>query len=307
MRTNTVLGVQPPNRRLGAARPRTLRWFVASAFGALATLALERAARADDPSSCVDAYERAQEQRLQGSLIEARNLFASCATAACPAFIHEDCSRFVQAVNVEVPSASFEITSDGGHLTEVRVSEGQRVLAERLDETALELNPGSHWLRFESPGTEPVTQSFVIARGEKNRVIRVELPPLVRPPPAAQDTAREQAPATGTDALNPLPYALLGIGAAGVTGFGLLALSGRSDEAHLAETCAPNCSAGKLKAVDTKYLLADVSLAVGVTSILAGGYLLFTQDSASVASSRTIPFMVHVGPSGGSAVVRSDF
>jgi hypothetical protein len=271
----------------------------------LGLAAQEREARAAVPEdlrdACVDAYERGQEQRLAGALLDARVRFASCAADACPAFIHEDCARLMAEVNSEVPSVSFEVTSGGRPIVAVRVSEEDRVLAERVDQTPVEFDPGSHWLRFETPGAEPVTQMLVLGRHDKNRRIRVEFPILAPAPPGRRDPA---APATG--AVNPVPWVVLGVGALGVSGFALFASAGSSKEAELERTCAPSCGANEVQSARTNYVLADVSLAVGVTGFLLGGYLLLTPDSKP-ATSGAFPMVVRLGPGGGTAAVRGDF
>src|SRR5436190_13058505 len=97
-----------PIFRGGGAR----RWFVCLGVAFFGAMGHERTALAEDAgndsNACIDAYEQAQERRLEGALLDARRKFATCSRDACPAFIHADCTRFFEEVNVEVASASFQ-------------------------------------------------------------------------------------------------------------------------------------------------------------------------------------------------------
>ncbi len=261
-------------------------------------------ARASDPvTRCIDAYEGGQEARVSGALLDARERFSECTSPACPAFVRSDCTRFLGEVEAEIPSVSFDVMSEGHHLEVVRISSGSRVIAERTDTSPLELDPGSYRLRFEAAGTRSITKPFVLVRGEKERRIRVELSPPPRPVPVvAERRAPDKAATAG-----PAPYIVLGVGALGLTSFVALGVVGRAEESRLARTCAPSCSEASLRSLKTKYLLADGSLAVGVTGILFGGYLLFTSGNRPSTTARAFPVRLAVSTSGASASVRRDF
>jgi hypothetical protein len=253
--------------------------------------------------ACVDAYESAQERRMQGALMSAREQTQICAAAACPAFIRDDCAAWHGELDAEVPSVAFEVTTGGARLTDVRVTEGEAVLVERLDGPALELEPGSHTFRFEAAGTQPLTLTVVATRGQKHQRVTVELMPLAPSPPSLPDAKPKAAEGTKS----PWPWVLVGTGVAGVTAFTLLASSGMSEEAKLERTCAPACGEEALQAVKTKYVVADISLAVGIGGLVAGGYLLLSGGEPEPASATTFPVRVVVGPRGGTASFSGDF
>jgi hypothetical protein len=273
---------------------------------------LSARARAESPAdgsgpagadACIAAYESAQEQRLKGSLVGAREQARICAAAACPAFIRDDCAAWRGEIDAEVPSVNFDVTKNGARVTIVRVSEGARVLAESLDGTAVEFDPGVHSLRFEAEGAEPLTLTVSVTRGEKLRRVAVELVPPALPSPRTP----EAPPKEPERSANVLPLLLVGTGVAGMTAFTLLGASGLSEEAKLERSCAPSCSEESLQSVRTKYLLADISLAVGIGGLVAGGYLLLTDDERSAKSARAFPLKVTVGPRGGIASVSGKF
>jgi hypothetical protein len=68
-------------------------------------------------------------------------------------------------------------------------------------------------------------------------------------------------------------YALGGLGLVGVGGAGLFTYWGRTDNATLRSSCAPDCNPASVHHVRMVYLAADVSAAVGVTSLIASTWL----------------------------------
>jgi hypothetical protein len=289
------------------ARPsRGFRALAAISSLVLVTAAFSRTARAEsDPdaaqAACIAAYESLQEARARGDLLNSREQAFECASSACPRFMQTDCSAWLEEIESEVPSVSFEVRSEGEELAAVRVFEGDRVVAERVDGAPVELDPGAHWLRFEAEGLEPVTKPIVVARGEKNQRFSVELPA-----PERKQRARAQPSQVKRESPSAAPWIAGAIGVAGMTGFAILGASGLSQESSLEQSCAPDCKEVDLRSVQTKYLLADISLGVGLTGFLVGGYLLFAPDEPR-ASARAPSVSVQATPHGGMASVRSRF
>jgi hypothetical protein len=288
-------------------RARATMWWLTATLALLGAMSSERTALAantdDETTACVDAYERGQERLVVAALIEARERFALCSRASCPSFIHEDCTRFLEEVKLEIPTVSLEVTSGNRRLAAVRILEGERVLHHGTTKEPIELDPGGHELRFEAPGAVPVTRSLVVERGEKGLIIEVDLPPLVAPVPAQKNVAALPAERKVDSA----PWIVLGIGTAGVGAFALLGSMGLSEERRLERGCAPRCSASELRSLRTKYLFADVALGIGVTGLLAGGYLLLTSEPEPATRGRELPLAVEVGRHGGTAQLKGQF
>jgi hypothetical protein len=288
-------------------RERSTKWCLAGAVAFLGAISPERTVLAetadDETSACVDAYEHAQERRLAGALMEARERFALCSSASCPAFIQADCSRFLEGVNVEIPTVSFDVKRGNRPLATIRILETENVLYHGATKTPIEFDPGRHELRFEAPGAEPVTRSFVIESGEKNRLVEVELPLLVAPAPPPRNTA----PIPVERSIDPAPWVVLGLGTAGVGAFAILGSLGLSEERRLERTCAPSCSAKEIRSVRTKYLFADIGIAVGVTGLLAGGYLLLTSEPEPARRAAELPLLVGFDRHGGAASLKGQF
>lgn len=228
-------------------------------------------------AECARAYEQGQVLRQSGELVAARATLRSCARDECPDFIHTDCANWYEEVQSELPTLVFAARSRGRDLSEVRISVGDRLLASHIDGQVVELDPGEYDFRFEAADQRLLQQRFVIARGERNRLIQVELEPAE----SAAGDRPPRPPWQGPDARRSLllPAILAGVGTAGLAGFAGLGLWGRAGEKQLETSCAPGCSDARVAEVRTRYLLADVSLGVGVASLALGAYLVLSQDS----------------------------
>lgn len=229
-------------------------------------------------AACAKAYEQAQVQRKNGQLVAARHTLQLCADDACPAFVREDCDAWYTAVQNELPTLVFTAQSLGRDLTDVRISIGSRLLADRIDGQAIELDPGEYDFDFNAAGMQPLSQHLLIARGEQNRLVRVELLPL-----AAGDPGHD-VPGGHSRRSWLLPGIFTGVGVAGLAGFGALGAWGHSSESKLQDTCSPYCSKSDISSVRTKYLLADVSLGVGIASLAAGAYFFFSSRAEAPPS-----------------------
>jgi hypothetical protein len=285
-----------------AARRPGIRAFVAvSALFVFARTAHAEPEPDAAQAACIAAYESLQEARARGDLLTSREQAFECASSACPSFMQKDCASWLEEIESEVPSVSFEVRSEGKVLGGVRVFEGDRLLVERVDGAVVELDPGAHWLRFEADGLEPVTKPIVVARSEKNQRFSIELPA-----PQAKRAAAERPRAGETAAPSAAPWIAGAVGVAGMTAFAILGASGLSQEASLEQSCAPNCNEADLRSVQTKYLLADISLGVGIAGFVVGGYFLLAPDDPRT-SARPPSLRVQATQHGGMASVRGAF
>jgi len=258
---------------------------------ALAVPLTARAA-ADD---CAAHYERAQEQRLDGRLRAAQDDLIACAQATCPAFIRNDCTKWLDEVQAAQPSVVFVARKEGRDVEEVTVTCNEQVVTERLDGRAMPLDPGKQVCRFEAPGLEPVTLELLVVEGQKGRIVEVTLA-APRPPP------RPRPPPPPPPAPSRAPLVMAGVGLAGVAGFVALGASGLSFEHRLRDSCAPDCSASDVQSVRRRYTLADISLGVGVLSAAIAGYLYWHGSSE-----RAPAVALTVGDGGAALAVGSRF
>ena len=275
-------------------------------------------AEQDAVHACARAYEQAQEQRHAGALVSARDELSRCEQNDCPAFIRTDCARWLAEVVAEQPTLLLVAKRGPAELSEVRVSIGDRVLVERLSGQAIDLDPGSYDLRFETAGSAPVLRHVLVQSGQKNQRVDVTFEPLTEaaPPSRSEGSAPSgsSASSAGPRAVEidagssrVLPWTLLAVGAAGlVTGVGLDVWA-RTDEQHLADSCSPNCSDAQLRPVRNKYFIGDLSAGVGLASISLATYLFLTSSPHGPSARAPLPLSVAVGENSLFAGYRGQF
>jgi hypothetical protein len=81
-------------------------------------------------------------------------------------------------------------------------------------------------------------------------------------------------------------YLLGGLGVASLATFAVLATSGYAAERRLRRTCAAACSSGKVDSVRTRYVVADVALGVGASSLIAAAALWIWVPREGTTTSR---------------------
>ena len=96
----------------------------------LALVSVARPAGADAKADCAKAYEASQEQRSSGKLLAAKESLVTCSQAACPSFIKKDCSKWLSDVEGSIPTVVFSARFGSEELSDVKVSVGDKVLAE---------------------------------------------------------------------------------------------------------------------------------------------------------------------------------
>ncbi len=313
---------------MSASNVRKLAPLVAVAFAASSFAA---AAQAADPtmSDCITANESAGKLQADKKLRQAREQAAMCAAEACPTELHDTCRQRVADLNKSIPTIVFHAkNANGGDLTAVKVSMDGQVLAERLEGTAISVDPGQHTFRFETVGQSPIEQTLLVQEGEKDRAVSVAFGegPAPASPPVAP------APATGTTSSAPsqpsapfeepqeapndghtqrtIGLVVGGVGAASVIAgavFGGLSMSAHSSyEQNCGSSIgapAGECNAqgvsGQSDAA-TKGTLSTVFLVGGGVALAAGAVLFFTAPKATPAS-------VQVGAGLGSVAIQGRF
>ena len=94
-----------------SARARGVVWLVAVAT----RLGLPGVALAQDKKAqCMDAYEEGQRARKHSALLQAKQRFLFCSSAACPEAMHADCQGWLKEVDAAIPKSVFEVTDENG-------------------------------------------------------------------------------------------------------------------------------------------------------------------------------------------------
>jgi hypothetical protein len=260
------------------------------AIGCLFVL-LTKAADADNTNlvSCARAAEEGQAARDAKAFRVAREKLLQCAAAECPTAIRGDCLGWLDAVERAIPSAVFFADAGAGRdVTNVRVFIDDVLAAERLDGRSVPVEPGEHRVRFVWQGSQVQERTVLFVEGEKNRKVEAHFPP-----PSASTSSPSPAAAPSPAAsggLSPWFWLASGVALVGAGGFAGFGLAGRADLRDL-DRCEPRCASNDVDAARTKYLLADISLGVGIVGLGVATYLFFTRQQSDVRALVSPPAM----------------
>jgi hypothetical protein len=247
-------------------------------------LLASRPALAADKLACVSQAEEGQRLRKERKLVAAHDRFLACSTADCPEVVTADCTRWLG--EVERSLASVIVKAEDAHrqpLSDVRVFLDGSLLTDRSTSTPILVDPGVHLVRYERDGSAPLEEHIELSEAERGRVLYAQFPDdaasQTSPQPVGPRPAREPAPAPADPVesspsepgLPPSWWVVGGVGAAGAASFAVFGLWGQSDQTTLTHQCAPYCSQSQVAPVRTKFIVADVSLAVAILSL--GGAL----------------------------------
>lgn len=170
-----------------------------------------------DKAECTRAHFDAQEHRRAGRLRAAHDDLVICTKPDCPAAVQAECAPWLSEVSAAIPTLVVKVTDHKGRdLVDVAVIvDGERV-ADRLDGSALEVDPGEHTIVVVSRGVS-VTQRLLVREGERRRRVVVSFPPpKTSPPPAPKRARAEPAPIA--------PWVIMSVGVATVGAGSIAAL-----------------------------------------------------------------------------------
>jgi hypothetical protein len=229
-------------------------------------------ASADDVDRCVAASERGQSSRRRGALSDARDAFIQCSANKCPAVVRAACVEWLDQVDAVIPSVVVAVTApDGTDLASARVLIDGRRIPHGKSEA---LDPGSHTIDVEADGYESASQPFLAREGERNRSIRISL--AKRKVAVFEAPAPRSRPESRSDTsvgASPVTWITGGLAVVALGSFAYFGLSGRARASELRDQCAPSCPLSERDAVQTKYVIADVSL---LAAVVLGGVSVWT-------------------------------
>jgi len=237
-------------------------------------------AHADDLQTCVRSAEQAQSERRQHRLLSAREQVMTCVRVTCPSLIRADCGRWLEELDTVIPTLAVRATSPTGDDVSASVEiDGQRI--DVRSGAAVRVDPGSHVIVVKADGYERAERRVMVTEGERGRVISVPLTSVVKVAPALPRTPEEPSPDTGLKPPSPLVYVLAGVGLVSLGSFTYFGLTGKSDASQLRSGCNINgtCTQSDVDDVKTKYLVADVSLGIGIVSLGVAAVLWWQQQS----------------------------
>ena len=265
-------------------------------------------ARAADPTTadCLAASDASLRFGNDHKLRAERSQLLVCAAATCPADVRKECLSRVDEVNPQIPTIVFSAKDPkGADLSAVKVTMDGEVLSERLEGTALSIDPGEHSFTFEAAGQPPVTKKLVIVEGQKDRrelvTFGADQPgtgtPMTAPSQPALPAPSAESGGAGMGTQKVLALVAGGIGVVGLgigTAFGVVALSKKSDAQNV---CPNQCSTpdgvDKWNSATSTGNVSTVALIVGGVGIAGAAVLWFTAPRTTASGPQ-----VGLGPTG---------
>lgn len=284
-------------------------------------------ARADERTKeeCISANESAQTLRSSGKLRDARAQLLVCIDKSCPGAVRDDCAERLNELERAIPTVVFTTKGAGDvDLTTVHITMDGAPLTERLDGSALDVDPGEHTFEFTAEGYPSVTKQLVIREGSKGRQEIIAFAPTAPPAaPAAPISIGTTSPPEqgGADADGDtrriVAYALGGAGILGLglgTYFGLRASSTYDDASAKCPSGSSSCSPEGVDGGKD----AHTQAAISTVGFVAGGLLLGSavvlyltapraRSSGAASTVSSVSLRPVVGVSGGGLRLGGDF
>ncbi len=244
---------------------------LAAAAGIVVAVALPVEA-APDRKACIAAADDGQKYRDDGKLAAAREMFIACSSKGCPAVISKQCAQWLSEVEKDQATVTFRAKDESGkEITDVTVSIDAHKVLDAIDAKAMPIDPGEHTVRFERADGKFVEEKVIIRAGEKNRVLELAFPTATaqkKDDPIKPDDTSDPLPEKQGFHVPLLGWVGLGVGVAGGITMAAFAVSAGSDESELRDRgCAPNCPPSERDGIETKLVIANVGMFVGIAGL----------------------------------------
>ena len=208
---------------------------------------------------------------------------------ACAGFIRTDCAKWLGEIDASQPTVVLEVRDAAGKDTAaVRVTLDGKPWLDKLEVTAVAIDPGEHVVRYEIDRAPAHEETVRVREGEKNKKLSFSF--RVQPDGPSEEPAPKPSVA---------PWVIGGAGVAGllVGGiFGGLTLAARSTVKSDCSSATNTCSPAGHSAADNGRTFGPVStvgLVLGGLGVGTSIVLLATRPSAPTAAS---PATVGIGP-----------
>ena len=244
------------------------RFIVVTLF-ALSLSQVALASPAEEKRACVNASTEAQIARDEGRLLDAREQLVLCAQDQCPAVVRKSCAEWLSDVDERIPSVVVSaLDASGQDLTDVTLTiDGKTV---PLDGRPVMLDPGPHELSVTEASGITEERKVLLAEKEKARLVNVNISINVREGTSSAEPAAEGAQSQSEREFR-VPtgaWVLGGVGVLGLGSFVAFGMMAKGEHDDLEKACSPNCNQDDVDAGKSKALIADISLGVGVASLV---------------------------------------
>jgi hypothetical protein len=257
-------------------------------------------ALAADPTTadCIGASDASIKANNEHKLRAARSQLLVCAAASCPVDIRKECVGRVDALNAAIPTIIFQAKDGAGmDIIAVKVTMDAEVIADRLEGTALSIDPGRHSFAFETTGQPPVHEQLVIQQGEKDRRERivfgptaapvVSLGPTPFPTPGSLPSTPDLGASSSSSGLGTQKILAIVAGGVGVVGLGIgtvvgaIALSKKSDaqSACPGSQCTTQDGVSKWSDAASTGNVSTIGFIIGGVGVAGAAVLWFTAPS----------------------------
>lgn len=182
-----------------------------------------------------------------------------------------------------IPTLLLVAESGSGELENVRVTLDDKLLTEKLDGAAIEVEPGSHVLRFEYKNEPPVARLVNVAEGERSVMVRARFAGEPRPAPPAGPpvpVAPRTAPRPREPGERPIPLLTYVFGGVAIVAGGASAVvaAGAFSEPNAArEECAPTCDGERIDSIRSRFRAADALGGIAIASAGLATVFYFTR------------------------------
>lgn len=253
---------------------------IAISMAALAALTSSAGrALADDADECATRAENAMDAK-EARPADAIALFEQCARDTCPRVVREDCRAALAELRASAPRISVRVRDDRGlDVADVTVTLDGVSLSTEERAQGVFVNPGPREIVVTHPSGRRSTKRFVVVAGDKSRVVDVE---LSSGPAVAVSPVRRPSTELTIERVRTPAIVVGSVGLASLVAFAVLGGWTYADYRRLEDSCGPGCSKDEVDPVRARALAADVTLAVGATSLVVATILWFTAPEKRV-------------------------
>jgi hypothetical protein len=271
-------------------------------------------------AECIQAADDAQALLRDKKVSNARSALHICVASSCPPVVQKNCSDWLDQADRAQPTIVFGAKdASGNDQVDVRVMVDGRALMDKLDGTAVAVDPGEHVVELSATGYAPVTRKLLVLEAEKGRREVVVLEALASPSaPVSGGVVTPVAPLRAETSRAPARQRLLGLvsGGLGLVGlvvggvFGGLSLSKESQQEQACGTSSCNNRMGAV----TDHSLAITDGAASTAAFIAGGVLVaggaalyFTAPSNASGPASQAVLAPELGPHGAGVAIAGSF
>jgi hypothetical protein len=284
---------------------------IMAVLGGVTTL-LSRQALGAEPTTaeCIRAYEDSVPLRKNHQLKAARAKLLICSSESCPGDVRSECLGRLSEIDASMPTVVFEAKDAAGAIVfTVKVKMDGELLAERLQGSALPIDPGDHTFTFEVAGRPSVEKHLMIFEGEKLRRERVEFEAIAAPTPAPAPPAtlvtseiveRPKSavkPPLGKGRIVGLALGGVGVAAIGVgVAYSFVAMSRRDEASSICPTDCPDMKGiSAWNRANSAGTIATGAFIVGAAGIASGIVVWLLAKPATDAAPSS---QISLGPGG---------